>query len=304
MKDEKDAEAEFMGMGGRAWTYEERDVPANQLFHNLESRIKELLNGWQSKDFDEKIRLSTGIAGYLRLMEKLLAQHGIELYDVKKLGGLNKIERIHTREVLDTMIADSRGLVERLQFGMEHAKDLFHAYKDLIMYDPRVSEVTRNELMASVRPIALKEAMQQVQKNGGIESPHAPNYVIGESEKLGEPVGQLVAQKQYGHAGTALVPVDRKLIEIYVMNYYKLEVFFKFLRWRHKKETGELARLEQQLDAHGGPLTPSEQQKLNQFENGRDPDRSIEIYTAYLDYLRFVGETTFRHGWPDKDKRK
>ncbi len=293
-----DIEAE---LGRKGWSYKERDVPPNQAFQNLEARCSERLRGWQKKSFEEKVQIDMEISSYLGIMKDLLLQHGIKLPRVNRLDtrGLKELEGLHDREVLAGMIDDTRSLIERLELGKQYARDLFQAYEDLIDYDPRVNPILREELKASLKPVALQEAMQQIQKAGGAENPSSTIYMLEESRKLGEPINQLVSQRHQGRSNTALVPVDRTLIEAYVRNYFKLEVIFKALHWRAKKETQELARLEHDIQQHGGPLTPIELQRLNQFEGGRDPDRNIGVYTAYLDYLRFTAETVFRHGWPD-----
>ena len=292
--------------GGKGRTYRERDVPPNQVFQNLETRCAERLKGWDRKSFAEKIQIEMETAGYLRQMRDLLVQHGIKLPGVGRFSTtrLEELEGLHNREDLASLIEGTRDFVERLRLGMDFAKDLYQAYEDLIDHDQRVNPVIREQLKTTLKPIAREEAMRQIQKAGGPDSQNGAAYMLDESHKLGDPIVQLVAQRQQGHTSTALVPVDRTLIEIYVKNYYKLEAIFKVIYWRVRQESRELARLEQSLQARGGLLTPTEQQRLAQFEGGRDPDRNIGVYTAYLDYLRFVGETTFRHGWPGQGRGK
>ena len=125
-------------------------------------------------------------------------------------------------------------------------------------------------------------------------------FLLDDSRIIGAPVNALVRHK--ASTSTEMVPVNQDLVRTYVINYLKSGFYFLELRKKHAHETSELANLELSLRQHGGSLNPEEQQRLRQFEQGRGTNRNLGVYTAYLDYLRLIGETFIRHGLPGKRK--
>ncbi len=303
---EQGSENEFFGLSDqRAMTYGERDVPANQWFHNLEEAIKKATSNWQSMSFEQKVQGSMGVATYLRSMRDLLKQHGIDLVGVDKLSpqGLNALESLHNRQVLETMVNDTIRFIEKLRLGKELAKTAFQAYQDLVDYDPRVNPIRREELKNTLRAQAHMEIMQMVSNVGGRDSYQGAVYALDEASRLGQPVAQLEAVSGQYIVRHPKIIVDDALIQTFIINYTKLDLIFRLLRWKEQQERRELASIEQELRERGGPLKPHEQQRLGQFEGGRDPDRNLNIYTSYLDYLRATYEILLRHGFPGRGKK-
>ncbi|MBI2658693.1 hypothetical protein HYX05_01145 [Candidatus Woesearchaeota archaeon] len=292
---EEEAEHEFRGMGGRSWSYKERDVPANQLFQNLERKIGEREKRWGSMNFEEKVQLELEISDYLRNALLMFRQLGIRLPNFQRPDTV-QLENFYQRGLIQGSIADTETQIQRLEWGKQSAQMLWEAYDYLINNDRRVSPVTREELLASSRPKVRSEVMKMIQDSGGIDGPKTGYYLVDKTQELGQPIEALVkVDTKDGRYNTALVRVDRDALVGFIRNYFALEVIFKALHARLKIEQRDLSDLQAELRQYGGSLTPDEKQRMARFMQGREPGRSTGTYLSYLDYIRFVGEMALRH---------
>ena len=293
---EEEAEQEFRGMGGRSWSYRERDEPPNQVVQNLERKIGEREKRWGSMSFEEKVQIELEISDYLRNAILMFRQLGIRLPSFQRPDTV-QLENFYQRGLIQGSIADTNTQIQRLEWGKQSAQMLWEAYDYLINNDRRVSPVTRDELLASSRPKVRSEVMKMIQDSGGIDGPKTGYYLVDKSQELGQPIEALVkADTKDGRYNTALVHVDKDAIVGYIRNYFSLEVIFKALHTRLKIEQGNLSDLQAELRQYGGPLTPDEKQRTARFMQGREPGRSTGTYLSYLDYIRFVGGMMLRHG--------
>ena len=104
-------------------------------------------------------------------------------------------------------------------------RELYNAYEHLLMEDPRVNPVLRDQLLASTRPQVMQVTFHEIQQRGGSNI----DYILEETLKIGGPIVRLVAQGQQGNTNVALVPMDRDQIERYARSFHRLEVLFKIL---------------------------------------------------------------------------
>lgn len=293
-----DFDAEF---GDRSWHYNERDIPANQLFQNLESRIKERMRGWEQKSFEEKIQIEMELASYKENLRLWARANGVKLPNLDRIDAsdLDKLEALHRRELLIGRIADTEGWIRRLAFGKEQAKVLHEAYEELILHDPRVNPHRRDELLKSLKPEVHQEAMRTINRAGGLESPAGVSHLLAEPPKMEKAIKSLLDSNpdhDKGRYVTTLVPMNTAVIESYVRNYFTLEVIFKALHWRIREEERNLRELNARLREHGGPLSLQEAQHIETFASGRNPDYNIGRHLADLDLARIEGEKYLKRG--------
>ncbi len=293
---EEEAERMYRGEGQRFHSYQERDVPANQLFHNLELLIERRTIQWDKLSFEERVKLELEISDYLRGLASMFRQLGVKF---PKLPGFNaeQMNDTYQRMLLSGEIVETRKVVERLEWAKDNALMLREAYWALLYDDKRFDPDIVTEVLNSEGPGTKKAIMEAIQKQGGITSSAAKLYLAEQTQKLGEPVSGLI-KSQTGNSDSRALTVrpDRTALVQYARDYHTLEVYFKALFRMTKIEKERLSELESALAEYGGPIKPAEREKFKLFMNGGLPGKSLGDYTLYLDFARFLGEMSLRHG--------
>ena len=276
----------FTGGGGN-----ERDIPANQLFQNLELLISQKMQDCESKSFEEKRRIEMELAAYKENLREWARANRIKMPNLNRVNvsDLGKLESLDARKKLVGRIADSERWLHKLGEAGEFAKMMYHAYDDLLFYDVRVNPEVCDQLLLTLKPQVQQEAMSRIRQSGGA------SYLVEEPGKIADQVKSMVSVKnEEGVYNTSLVPVNRQLIESYVRNYIALEVIFKVIYGRVIEEEENLDGLKVTLRQHGGPLKPKEQMHIDTFVSGRNPDYNIGKDLADLDIARIEGERYIR----------
>ena len=289
------AENEFKGIGeGRSWSHVERDLPANQLFQNLELLIKERMKGWERRSFEEKVRIEMELTTYkenVRMWARANGAHmpNLEIVDVEYF---NRLEGINAREKITESIRESKTYIQRMQRGAEYAKILYGAYGELIFYDKRTNSDLRSNLLATLKPTVINEFMRVVRSKGGFESSGGMDYLLSEPRSMESDVKPMLSSSGQGYEKykTVLVSVNAQLIETYIRRYYMLEIIFKLILSKIEEENHNLQSLEMSLNLSGGHVTPAERQSMDTFVSGRNPDYNIGRHLADLDIARIEGE--------------
>lgn len=264
----------------------ERDVPANQLFQNLEEIISEKMDV-SNQSFAEKLKVEKKLISYVEALRKLTRNTRLKFPKLSQasFSDLDKIQGLEQRQQIMAEMAFTKSVMQKLEYAGEQAKMLHIAYEELLYGDKRIKPELCDQLIIRLKPAAQTEAFKKINKSDGL------SYLVDEPVEAAKPIASMLSSENVPISeNMALVRCDDQLLQKYIKTYHTLEVIYMYVASKLKHEGENMKELDSELRKRGGPLTQKELKRIDDFVNGTDLNYIVGDKLALLDFLRVQAE--------------